>query len=269
MKNNHFWLVAVILSLGLLTVSCNKKENIKVGKTELNYAPIGGGDIIPIEADCQWYVDYDNVDWIDFTPKSGTNNGAVIVTVAKNNTYDERTANINIVSESGKVRETIKISQGKYEIVDIHNKFWFLYEYERWATDYQNDYIPDSYEHWDYYAEAEYDNWFFYFLDDNTGYQMHTKNYDTVYYAYDYVYYPFGDSLYIRFESDSTTTEIEDYHATIHNLTQDRFQFSDEFSPHQFENLFLANVTRQRGEFKINPKKVMKKERGPIIQVEK
>ena len=268
MKKSHLWQVVSILILTLCCLSCNPKENLNVTKTEMNFAPAGGSDILPISADCQWDIDLtDGVDWVTFSQVSGENNGAIIVTVSKNETYDERNATITVVSNSGKIRKQVNVKQEKFDIVNIHEKFWFLYEYERWATDYKDDYIEDSYEHWNYFAEEYYDNWFFYFMADSTGYQIHTKNGDTIYYPCNYIYYPFGDSLYINFLLENTD-EVEDYHTIIHQVTEQRLQFSDEFLPHRFENMFWDNVTATRKSFKINPKKVMKKEHGPLIQPE-
>jgi hypothetical protein len=111
-----------------------------------------------------------------------------------------------------------------------------------------------------------FDNWFFYFRDDSTGYQIHTKNEDTIMYAYQYIYYPEGDSLYINFETDSV---VEDYHATIHELNSENFVFSDEYRSHHFEKLYMAKIYENRGVIHVNPKKVMKKERGPLIPIDK
>lgn len=267
MKKKHFWLIAITLTLVVFCSSCHKKENLSVTKNELSFSPYGGEDIIPITADCEWVVDIDETnDWIQATPISGKNNGAVVLTVSKNDTYNTRKARITIMTASGRYRQDISVNQEKIDFVEISNKYWFLYEYERWATDYKDDYINDSYEHWQYYIGENYDNWFFYFLDDSTGYQVHTKAGDTIIYVYDYIYYPLGDSLYINFET--LNEEVEDYHATINLLNTDRFQFSDEFYPHRFEHLYLANISDKKDKFYINPKKVMKKEKGPLIKVE-
>ena len=267
MKTKQFWIAVIFMTLAVYTTSCGKKQNITISKETLNFAGIGGQDIIPIKADCNWFIDYEEgLDWLEINPKSGQNNGAILINVDKNTTFGERNATITVVSESGQIRRNVQINQAKIDIVNIHDKFWYLYEYERWATDYKDDYIEDSYEHWDYYIGEEYDNWYFYFLDDSTGYQVRARHGDTIYYAYDYIYYPFSDSLYINYKTDDSI--VEDYHATIHLLTEQRFQFSDEFKPHRFENLFLANVS-SRAKLRIDPAKVMKKERGPIIQTER
>ena len=220
-----------------------------------------------IQENLRNFVDInETIDWIKATPSSGKNNGAVVLTISKNTTYGARNAVITILSGTGRTRHEIKITQDKIDIVEISNRFWFLYEYERWATDYKDDYIDDSYEHWQYYIDESFDNWFFYFQDDSTGYQIHTKAGDTINYIFDYIYYPFGDSLYINFRTEDE--DVEDYHATINLLNIDRFQFSDEFYPHRFEHLYLANVSYHKNKLYINPKKVMKKEKGPLIKVE-
>lgn len=269
MKKTHLWLLAAIVTFTLLNTSCgNKNVSLSVSKEEMSFTSTGGQEIVRVEADCDWVVEVsENAQWIHVNPLNGSKTGIIAVTVDANKNTEERSSTINVVSENRKVKKMIRVNQEKVEITQIHNKLWFLYFYERWATDYKDDYIEDSYEHWNYYIDESYDNWFMYFMEDNKGYQAHTKNGDTVYYAYDYVYYPLGDSLYINFQVD--TNVVEDYHATIRLLTEDRFEFSDEFTPHRFEKLYLANLSDKRGLFNINPAKVMKKEHGPLIQVER
>ena len=268
MNKRLLWLLTVVVTITLYCTSCGKKIHLKVSKEEMYFTSVGGSEIVSIDADCNWVVDInEHIDWVHATPINGKGNGVVKIDIDPNISLDDRSTVITRASENGKIQNNIKISQEKVVITHIHNKFWYLYEYERWATDYKDDYIDDSYEHWDYYIDESYDNWFFYFMEDSTGYQIHTKHGDTIYYAYDYIYYPLGDSLYINFRVD--TNVVEDYHATIRLLTTDRFQFSDEFYPHRFEKLYLARVSDERKSLNINPKKVLKKEHGPIITVER
>lgn len=268
MRKNLYYLLALMVTLAIVGTSCGKKNNVIVSKESMHFTSQGGTDVVSVDANCKWTVDLDeNITWIHVNPTQGENNGVVKVDVSPNNSLDERSAFVSFVSENGSVKKDLQITQEKVEITQIHNKFWYLYEYERWATDYKDDYIYDSYEHWNYYIDESYDNWFFYFMEDSTGYQIHTKGGDTIYYAYDYIYYPLGDSLYINFQVD--TNVVEDYHATIRHLTNDRFQFIDEFYPHRFEMLYMARVSDERKNIQVNPKKVMKKEHGPIITVER
>ena len=152
----------------------------------------------------------------------------------------------------------------KINIENITQKTWFLRTYERWDTDSRDNVIPESRRSWTYYGDEGSENWFFYFNENNTGYQYHTFQGDTVVYAYRYQYYPEGDSLII-FENENDS--VEDYHATIHELTKNNFSFSDEYRPHQFEKLNLVNVTAsKRTEPSLHPKKLAKKPTGALIQ---
>ena len=267
MRKSHLYPLIAFAILTLSFASCGKKIHLSVSKEEMNFTSTGGAEIVSVDADCDWVVDVnESITWIHPTPTSGSNNGVIKIDVDPNISLDRRATVISVVSSNGQIKNDIRIQQDQVEITNIHNKFWYLYEYERWATDYKDDYIDDSYEHWNYYIDEAYDNWFFYFKDDSTGYQIHSKHGDTVYYAYDYIYYPLGDSLYINFQVD--TNVVEDYHATIRLLTDDRFQFSDEFFPHRFEKLYLAKVSDERKSIQIHPEKIMKKGHGPIIEME-
>lgn len=148
----------------------------------------------------------------------------------------------------------------------IVGKVWFTRTYERWNTDYYDQYIPESYRSWTYDIDPGCENWFWYFFEDDVCYQIHTKDYDTVYYPFEFKYYPNGDSIYINFITVDTT--LEDYHATIQQLDDNYFIFSDEYRPHQFEKITMTNVTGDtRSEFKLNPKKVKNKAGGPLIPI--
>ena len=151
------------------------------------------------------------------------------------------------------------------EITNITQKVWFLRTYERWDTDNRDRVIPESYRSWTYYGDEGSENWFFYFMEDNTGYQYYTYQGDTTVYAFQYSYYPDGDSLNIIFQTENDS--VENYHATINELTESDFSFTNPYRPHQYEQLNMVNATgNQRGKLNINPKKISKKPAGALIQ---
>ena len=267
MKRNFFWFGAILLLL-LAPASCRKKQHLEVNKDLMVFNSFGGTDLFRIVADCNWTIESDNdQDWLTIDPLvGGKDTTNVTVTAAPNEHNYDRSSQFTVVSSNGKIRKTIAVSQEKVDIDYIHNKIWFLRTYERWDSDFYNTVIPESYRSWTYYTDYGNENWFFYFLKDSVSYEIRIKEDDTVYYPFDYQYYPEGDSLYIHFHTIDET--IEDYHATIHELNNERFTFSDAYRPHQFEKLFLVNVSRgQRSEMKINPKKIAKKPKGALIQM--
>lgn len=259
-------MAASLAIMAICCFSCVKKPQIELSKTAISFSSAGGTSAVVVEADCDWNVDYKgDHEWYTLSRMSGTNQGVILVTVEEQHSHFERSAYFTVTSSNGKVSKSVQVIQQPIAIVDIHNKVWFLHEYERWATDYADVYIDDSYKHWNYYIDESFDNWFFYFMADSTGYQLHTKNGDTTAFAYSYIYYPLGDSLYINFVTDST--EVEDYHATILELNQQNFVFFDEFLPHQFEKLYMANIST-RSPFTVSPNKIKKRKGGPLIPIE-
>lgn len=267
--NRKTILIALISIVVLGCVSCKPKQHIDLSKQSMVFSPRGGTDLFTITADCDWTIEVDNGgDWITLSQTSGSKDANVSVKVGKYTGMLDRNTSLTVVSANGKVKKTLLVTQTKYDIKDIVGKAWFLRYYERWDTNYYYELIEDTYQSWTYYSEEGYENWFLFFTDDKTGYQMHTKQGDTVYYSYDYRYYPDGDSLYINFETSDGS--VEDYHCLIYQVDDEMFVFSNEWWPHRFEKLTNYNVTynKSRIGFHPDPNKVMNKPKGPFIQIE-
>ena len=261
-----FLLLGLVLCIG--ATSCRKKQQVYLSKNTVIFAPEGGQRSVKVYADCNWTVEKtDQQDWFTISPMSGTNDNVISIRAGEWSAASDRSAIVQVVSENGKVKRELTITQRRIEITDLIEKVWFMHFYERWETDYYDQYIDDSYRNWHYWYGPEYDNWFFYFLEDSTGYQWHAKNNDTVYFAFNYVFYPLEDSLYINFETDSVGL-VEDYHTIVEELDGETFVFQNEYRQHRFERLTLDNVTLQQKHPFVKPKKVSKKHPGPIIQVE-
>ena len=103
-------------------------------------------------------------------------------------------------------------------------------------------------------------------MENDTSYQVHTVNYDTVYYPFLYQCSPELDILNISFVNIDST--LETYHATITQLNNSYLIFTNEYRPHHFEKNTLVNVSAnsKRG-LNVNPKKVRSKPSGPMITV--
>lgn len=267
MKRTTIWIGLLFLTLSVLATSCRKKQHIIISKASMTYSYSGGNDVFRVEADCNWEV-VGVEDWLTVNPTVGNKDGNVVVSVERNNTMQDRRATLFVVSENGKVKKGIEIIQASVDINAIINKVWFALTDERWDTDYYNQVIPESYRSYSYYSNPGYENWFFYFLNNNTGYQVRTYNGDTIYYPYNFIYYPDVDSLDISFEIIGDTVNREDYHAIVHQLDEENFVISHAYRPHQFEKIVSVNVTGNRKEvFKVNPKKIQSKPKGPLIPV--
>lgn len=156
------------------------------------------------------------------------------------------------------------------EIINtIINKVWFTTKEERWNTDYSNNLIPESQREWEYYKIPGSENWLWYFSEENIGYEVHTKDYDTTYYEFEYTYSYRNNSLYVKFETVDGSTE--EYQAHIEQLDDYNFIWQHEYRSHSFERVITENVTgnsKRGGAMKINPKNIQRKPSGPLIQVE-
>lgn len=270
MNKKNTLIALIILAVTWSFTSCKPRQHIELSKQNTIFSPRGGVDWITITADCDWTIEKEKgSDWFELNQTSGSKNATISITVGKNSELYDRAANFTVISANGKVKKTVLVTQTKYDIKDIVDKAWFLRFYERWDTNYYGELIEDSYQNWTYYSEEGYQNWFLFFVDDNNGYQMRTKDGDTIYYPYEYHYYPEGDSLYIKFQTSDES--VEDYHCDIYQVDDEMFVFSNEWWPHRFEKLTnynVSNSSKARFSRHPNPKKVMKKPRGPFIQIE-
>lgn len=270
MKKKSLYLFLLLgLTLCLGATSCCKKQHLYLSKNYAFFAPVGGLRSIRVSSDNHWTVQIaDHPEWLSVSPMEGNDGDVLSIRAEEYKELSERSALITVTSENGKVKKTIRVTQRPIEIADLTNKWWFMHFYERWETDFYNDSIEDSYRSWTYWAEPEYDNWFFYFLDDSTGYEFWAKKHsqDTVVFTFNYVYYPLEDSLYINYETDSADV-VEDYLTIVEQLDEESFIFRNEWAEHRFERLTMANVTAKKHPF-VKPKKITKKPAGPLIQVD-
>ena len=266
MKRKTILIGVLLLTLLVSFTSCRKKQSINLSKEQLVFTYSGGDDVFQVEANCEWNVT-GMPDWITVNPTSGENNGNVAVNVSRNETAVDRSAMLTVSSANEKAKKNISVTQTPVDISAITNKVWFTRLEERWNSDYYDVVIPESYRSWIFYADEGFEQWFFYFFEDQTGYEIHVYDNDTIYYPYQFQYEPDYDSLFIRFEALSDTI-VEDYHTVIQQLDNEYLVFHHAYRPHQFEKVTLVNVTGDsKKPFRINPKKIQQKPRGPFIPV--
>lgn len=269
MKKSSFFTTLILLLIGAFSLSsCGKRVEIELSKNLLSFSSAGGVEFIQVTANCMWSISMDeNVNWFSVTPTEGENDGLLAITVNNYSESSDREASFTINSSNGKRHKKVTIHQNEIEIKEITDCVWFLEFYERWNIDYYHNFIEDSYEYWSYSPTYDQTHFFLYFLADSTGYQIKTQNGDTVFFPYNYVYYPAGDSLYINFETVNDAPE--DYHATIDALNDEVFIFHDEWKTNFFEklNLMRLAIQEQKSTLYINPNKVQKKQHGPLVDV--
>ena len=264
MKKHLFWIGMATILLLFVASSCRKKQHLLVSKSSIAFEYAGGSASFDIEADCSWTIEA-SASWFTVSQTSGSNSATITVSAPANPSSTWLSGTLTVISSNKKITQTVNVAQAR-DIAILINKVWFTTFYERWNTNYYNDSLPDSYRYWQYNSNPGSENWFWYFLEDAVSYQIHTKDYDTVYYPFEYTYYPDGDSIYINYVTVDET--IEDYHATFKRLDNQYFILVNEYRPHQFERITSANVTGgSKSEFRINPKKVKNKPAGPLITI--
>ena len=274
MKKQTIWIITILLTLSVLASSCRKKQHFETLKERIAFNYLGGTDVFNITADCNWSITCETeADWFTISPESGNSGSTMVVVTAERNTsgYD-REAMITVISADGKDKRNIAVVQNWVDITAIESRLWFLRYYSRWDTDYYNHVIPESNREYYYATVEDQHNWYLYFVDDTLGYEVHIypqeseDKRDTILHPFEYIYYPIGDSLLISFETVEEDT-VEDYHATINELNEEYFNFTNEYLWHRFERLDMVNLSNERVKININPAKVVKRKGGgPLIQ---
>lgn len=266
MRKHFIWIGFVAVILLSVSTSCRKKQQLTVTKDSLTYNSSGGMDIFQVVANCEWTIK-PSADWFYVGQTTVSNDTTTVPVFAQKNTSSVgRSGMLTVTSSNGKIERHIQVNQTKIEYSSLTKKVWFTRTHERWNTDYYGDSIPDSYRFWRYYANPGTENWFWYFYADTLSYLIHTKDYDTVYYPFEYKCKPELDQFYVNFVTTDST--MEDYNASINQLDDNYFIFTNEYRPHHFEKNTLTDVTGgSKSTFTINPKKVKLKPAGPMIPV--
>lgn len=264
MKKHNIRLGVAFFALALLA-SCGRDSHISVSQDRFFFEKGGGEAQLVITADGDWSIEKDEgASWISVSPYQGSRSTAVTIRATENEEPNERNTSLIVYSSKKKTQKKIYVVQDTDVDHDyLMEQIWFLRFYERWDLDYANQVIDYSYRSQTYYIDQE--SWFFYFTD-SLGYLVHAANGDTLYSPYEYVYYPENDSLYLNFLLTTTDT-VEEYFARVHELSHERFTFSNEYRRHQYEKLHNVNVGINRNSIKVNPSKIVKKAHGPLIPI--
>ena len=82
-----------------------------VDRTELTSVASGSTETVAVQSNASWSIKGDIPSWIQVEPKTGSGNGQVKVTFARNTELDERTCTITISPDNIDYPTTIKVSQ--------------------------------------------------------------------------------------------------------------------------------------------------------------
>lgn len=101
--------VAVLLAVCLVT-SCVKPTILSVSQTALSFDSSGGNQVVVLTANKLWTAS-SNQSWLRVSPSSGEGDANISISCAPNDTYDNRTGTIKIVSEE--LSQTISVTQSE------------------------------------------------------------------------------------------------------------------------------------------------------------
>lgn len=93
----------------------DEKQQVTLDLSVLKANPYNKEYTVKINANCNWSIDSENLDWINLSKNNGFSNYNLIITVSKNETYSERKTTLTITSENG-------LSKANLEIIQESNK---------------------------------------------------------------------------------------------------------------------------------------------------
>ena len=102
---------AAVFAAGLLLFSCDKTQQateLSVNEKAANFEASGGDKSITVTSNADWTVSCP-ADWVTVSPKAGSGNGTIKITVPANETFDVRSADITVAA--GDKTQTIKVNQ--------------------------------------------------------------------------------------------------------------------------------------------------------------
>ena len=102
---------AAVFAAGLLLFSCDKTQQVtelSVNEKAANFEAAGGDKSITVTSNADWTVSCP-ADWVTVTPKAGSGNGSIKISVTANEAFDVRSTDITVTA--GDKTQTIKVSQ--------------------------------------------------------------------------------------------------------------------------------------------------------------
>ena len=94
----------------VIPVQPQEKAKIEVTSSALSFEQEGGTATVTFTSNVAWTVSVSGSSWCSCTPASGSSGTCTVtVTVKENDTYEERTAQLNI--SGGTAKQSVKITQ--------------------------------------------------------------------------------------------------------------------------------------------------------------
>jgi len=84
-------------------------ETIRISASSLDFSSSGGEKTFTIASKISWTVSSSDTTWITVSPSSGSDNGTVTVTVAKNDSLTQRSATLTV--SGNEINNTINVTQ--------------------------------------------------------------------------------------------------------------------------------------------------------------
>jgi hypothetical protein len=241
-KHSQFLaLTALLLIVAAGFTGCRKKYQIQVPTNNICFGLEAGSQPFDLKANCEWTITKnDDVDWYTISPMSGKNDAILVITVEALEDADFREASFVINSPGGHESHTIFISQNRVDFEGFYNKVFGVSSVEHWNTDFYDQMIEDTYEHYEFNPYDTTTGYTMYFLADGTGVQMDHHKDTAVYYAFNYEYNPDGQILHIEFETVEDAPE--NYAPQVLTASDSLFRFIHEYKDHWWERADMRKI---------------------------
>lgn len=244
MKKQSFLIViAALLLMGAGLTSCNPDYSIWVSSQDLRFGLEEETQTLIIRANCKWTITKEgDEDWYTVSPMSGKASDSIVTVTVKNYVNgDYRGAKFTVNSPRNRVSSMVFVSQNKIDFYSIINKVFGATDIEHWNTDYYNQIIEDTYNHWEYDPYDTTRGQLMYYFEDGKGIQRNRVIEDyPVYFPFEYEYDPDNNILHIEFELEEGG--VEAYNWEVHCATDSLYRVYHEYKSHWFERAEMRKV---------------------------
>ena len=269
----HIHLIAAIALLLLMAAgltNCEPDYQIWVSTQDLRFGLGEETQTFIIRANCKWSIMKEgDAEWYTILPMSGKANDSIVTVKVKDfSECDYRGAKFLVNSPGGHIHRTVFVSQNKINFYSMINKVYGAVSIEHWNTDFYNQIIEDTYNHWEYNPYDTTQGQLMYFLEGGKGVQRNRVIEDyPVYFPFEYEYNPVDNTLHIEFETEDGP---EPYDPEVLNASDSIYRFYHEYKPHWHERVDMRKIgVIDPSEKECLMQKVTKRKSGQPIFIQK
>ena len=236
-KHIHLLAMAALLLVVSFT-GCVEDYHILVSSQDIRFGLDPGTQTFIIRSDCKWTIEKnEDVDWYTVSPMSGKATDSIVTVKVKGYPNgDYRGASFRVNSPG-----SVFVSQSVIDFYSMMNKVYGVTSLEHWNTDFYDQIVEDTYNHWEYNPYDTTQGQQMYFLEDGTGIQRNKVIHEEpIYFPFTYEYNPINNTLHIEFETEEGGPES--YDPEIICASDSIYRFYHEYKAHWHERADMRKI---------------------------